>query len=127
MSAWARAHPDLFVVTVSPGGTKGTNFIKQDSVPAIVAFMFPIVMKILGWFGVFHELVVGAKRYVDAVTGEGAFQDDIDFAKSGDFVASKSDSPSGPMAEQSKLFANGKQYADTKKQDAMYEAMNEFL
>ena len=126
MSAWARAHPEVFVMTVSPGGTKGTDFIKQDSVPAVMTFMFPIVMKVLGRFGVFHNLDVGAKRYVDAVTGEGAFEDAA-FAKSGDFIASKRDSPSGPMIEQTKQFKHGKQYANIKKQDARYAALNEFL
>jgi len=121
-SAWARAHPDLHVLTVSPGGTKGTEFASQEALDPIMAFMFPIMMKVMGWMGKFHELEVGAKRYVDAVTGEGGFA----AFPSGAYVASKK-GVSGPVADQVEVFPTAKQYGDVKKQDAVYAAMNEFL
>ena len=78
--------------------------------------IFPVMMTIMTWLGKFHALELGAKRYVDAVTGEGAFKDDT-FA-SGSYVASKK-GVVGPLADQTKVFDTAKQYADIKKQDAV--------
>jgi len=122
-AAWARAHPDLFVLTVSPGGTKGTSFASQEAVNPIMGAILPVMMTVMSALGKMHALDVGAKRYVDAVTGEGEFKV---FTKSGAFVASKS-GVAGPVADQTEVFASGKQYADVGKQDAVFVAMNEFL
>lgn len=122
-SAWAREHPGVHVLTVSPGGTKGTAFASHGAMDPIMGFLFPYIMIIFGWFGFFHALEVGAKRYLDAVTGEGEFAS----FSSGSFVASKSDAPSGPVADQVEVFETGKQYGDVKKQNAVYAAVNAFL
>mmetsp|Transcript_7059 Transcript_7059/g.14473 ORF Transcript_7059/g.14473 Transcript_7059/m.14473 type:complete len:325 (-) Transcript_7059:61-1035(-) len=122
-SGFARAHPKLHVLTVSPGGTRGTSFATHGAVPSVMGFIFPYIMMIMSWFGLMHSLQVGAKRYVDAVTGEGEFSN---FA-SGSYIASKSDAASGPVADQVEIFESAKQYGDVKKQDAAYEAMNSFL
>ena len=121
-SAWARQHPQYFVLTVSPGGTKGTSFAHQEAMNPMMSVIFPIMMKVFGAFGKFHSLKIGAKRYVDAVTGEGEFRHFL----SGSFVASKK-GVAGPVADQVEVFATAKQYGDVKKQDAVYAAMQEYL
>ena len=123
MAAWARAHPDLFVLTVSPGGTKGTAFAADESIPFVLQKIFPIFMWVMGKLGKFHELPVGAKRYVDAVTGEGEFEA---FTTSGAFIASKS-GVTGPVSDQVETFETAKQYGDVAKQDAVFKAVNEYL
>ena len=70
-SAYARVHPDLFVLTTSPGGTKGTEFTTQEAMDPITKFLFPIVLRSLSVVEQIHSMKVAAKRYVDAVTGEG--------------------------------------------------------
>ena len=126
MAAWAREHANVNVFTVSPGGTKGTSFASQEAMPYIMKLIFPIMMMIMTWMGKFHSVEVGAKRYVDAVTGEGPFAAGDAFAKSGAFVASTT-GVTGPMADQATVFETAKQYADVAKQTAVYKAMNEFL
>lgn len=123
MAAWARAHPEIFALTVSPGGTKGTSFAAQEGLPFIMKYMFPIIMSVFGLLGYFHELEVGAKRYVDAVTGEGEFEK---FTSSGAYIASKT-GISGPVVDQVEVFDTAKQYGDVTKQEAVYKALNEFL
>ena len=88
----------------------------------ITKFLFPIVLRSLSVVEQIHSMKVAAKRYVDAVTGEGQYKD----YTSGSFVASKHGG-SGSVADQVKIFATAKQYADVTKQDAMYAAMNEYL
>ncbi|MEM7037297.1 MAG: SDR family NAD(P)-dependent oxidoreductase [Bacteroidota bacterium] len=90
MSALSRKHAGIKFVTVSPGGTRGTNAFKNAPLP--MRMVFKIIMPIMGLFGKFHKLEVGAKRYVDAVTEEQY--------KSGVFYASKTDSPTGELADQ---------------------------
>ena len=77
----------------------------------------------MGMLGFFHNLQDGAKRYVDAVTGEGEFQN---FTTSGAFIASKK-GVAGPLGDQVELFQTAKQYGDVKKQDSVYAVMNELL
>lgn len=124
MAAWARAHPEVTVYVVSPGGTKGTSFSTQEALPYIARFIVPVMMTIMTWLGKFHDLELGAKRYVDAVTGEGAFKDNA-FA-SGSYIASK-EGVVGPLADQTLVFDTAKQYGDIKKQDAVFSAMNQYL
>lgn len=121
-SAWARAHPEVHVLTVSPGGTKGTEFANQEAMKPIFRLIFPVMMKIMGWLGKFHNLDVGAKRYVDAVLAEGEFAN----FKSGSFIASKR-GVAGPVGDQVELFDTAKQYGDIKKQEAVFAAMNSYL
>ena len=121
-SAYARQHPELLVLTVSPGGTKGTAFAHQEAMNPVMTVVFPIMMKVFGALGKFHSLKVGAKRYVDAVTGEGGYM----HYRSGSFVASKK-GVSGAVADQVEVFATAKQYGDVAKQNAVYEAMKEYL
>ena len=118
LSRWARDHATdgLYVLTVSPGGTRGTAVADQGSIPLVKRVIFRVMQNVLGLFGTFHALEIGAKRYVDAVTGEL----DSDYP-TGTFVASQS-GMTGQMCDQTKV-PNGEVFGKTKKQDAAYEAL----
>lgn len=117
MSAMARKHPDLRLMTVSPGSTSGTDI--YDNAPLSTR----ITLKILGSLPIksikernFHSVEAGAKRYVDALND--------DSYKSGAFYASKKSALTGPMVEQGGFFhdLNNEQY-----QDSAYEALHRFI
>lgn len=116
-AAWARKNPGIVVLCVSPGGTRDTNGFKAKAMPAVVRKVFPIMMRLMSNFGLFHSLDVGAKRYVDAVNGVDGYKS---FA-SGAFVASAKGT-SGPVADQVH-HKHGAQYGDMEKQDLCYRAV----
>ena len=68
--------------------------------------------------GKFHALEIGAKRYVDGVTGDDGFNKHF---KNGTFLASKK-GVSGPMIDQAS-YKHGAAYGDTKVQLAAYNAV----
>ena len=93
MSALARKHPDLRLLTVSPGNTSGTDALRDlATVPRVL--MQHVVMPYVGpMFGISHPLEVGAKRLLDAlVTGD---------LRSGGFYASAAKKLTGPLVDQS--------------------------
>jgi len=116
-TAWARKHPECFVLTVSPGLTSGTNFGSQKSLPKIFRLFQPIATKFLACIRVGHGVRTGAKRYVDAVTRQAPYQS----FESGTFVASVKGA-AGPVDDQTK-FSYGVMYADRGKQEAAYQAL----
>jgi NAD(P)-dependent dehydrogenase (short-subunit alcohol dehydrogenase family) len=119
MASWAQLHPEVTVWTVSPGGSRGTQISSQRAIPWIGRMLLPFIWEILSWFGMFHDIGTGARRYVDAVTGEwdGLFP-------SGTFVASARFA-SGPVCEQTAL-STGVQYGDAIKQQACYKAIEAY-
>lgn len=96
MSSVARQNPNLRVVTMSPGGTTGTE-VMNDLPPVMNFFFKHIGVKLMPLFGMMHTVDVGAKRYVDALN-------DASY-KSGVFYASKKGT-SGLIADQGTLFAD---------------------
>ena len=94
MSALARKHPDLRLLTVSPGNTSGTDALRDmATVPRVI--MQRVVMPYVGpMFGISHPLEVGAKRLVDALVGGGLH--------SGGFYASAAKKLTGPLVDQSR-------------------------
>ncbi|MEM7343426.1 MAG: SDR family NAD(P)-dependent oxidoreductase, partial [Chloroflexota bacterium] len=67
VAAVARKHPDVRIITMSPGGTSGTEFV--DDLPPGMKFMFKyIALPLMPLFGLMHGIDVGAKRYVDGLT-----------------------------------------------------------
>ena len=116
MSALARKHPDLRLLTVSPGNTSGTDALKDmATVPRVI--MQRVVMPYVGpMFGISHPLEVGAKRLVDALVGDGL--------QSGGFYASAAKTLTGPLFDQSGIVAD---FADEATQDHAYEAIHRFL
>jgi len=62
MSSVARKHPDIRFVTMSPGGTSGTDVM--NDLPPFMKFMFTHVgLRLMPLFGLMHKLELGAKRY----------------------------------------------------------------
>ncbi len=115
MSAMARRHPDVRFVSVSPGATSGTN--AADQLGAVQRFLYTrIAFPIMTLIGRAHGVEVGAHRYVDVLT-------DSAYA-SGHFYASPWPSTSGPLVDQSQVFAD---LTNTAYQDNAYQAVQHFL
>ena len=115
MSALARKHPDLRLLTVSPGNTSGTDALRDmPTVPRVI--MQRVVMPYVGpMFGIAHPLEVGAKRLLDAlVAGD---------LRSGGFYASAAKKLTGPLVDQSTIVAD---FADQTTQDHAYQAIHRF-
>ena len=93
MSSMARKNPDIKFISMSPGGTRGTQ--GMDDLPFIQRiFLKHIGMKlIMPLFGLSHSLESGAKRFVDGI--------DNDEFKSGAFYASKENVLTGKVIDQS--------------------------
>jgi NAD(P)-dependent dehydrogenase (short-subunit alcohol dehydrogenase family) len=116
MSALARKHPDLRLLTVSPGNTSGTDALRDlATVPRLVMqrVVMPYVAPI---FGISHPLEVGAKRLVDALVD--------DRLRTGGFYASAAKTLTGPLHDQSGIVGD---FADTSTQDNAYNAIRRFL
>lgn len=110
MSSIARKYPDLRFVTMSPGGTSGTEGF--NTLSPIRKFIFKGMLQV---FGKMHKLEVGAKRYVDGLQDKSY--------KSGVFYGSKS-GVTGPIVNQGTIFddLNNKTF-----QDNANEAIHRFI
>ena len=116
MSALARRHPDLRLLTVSPGNTAGTDALRD--LPRVQrVIMQRVVMPHVGpLLGIAHPLRVGAKRLVDAMVGG-----PLD---SGTFYASAANTLTGPLIDQAAVVAD---FADPTIQDHADQAIHQFL
>ncbi|MTI17098.1 SDR family NAD(P)-dependent oxidoreductase [Rhodobacteraceae bacterium RKSG542] len=95
MSSMARKHPHLRFVTMSPGGTTGTN--GMDDLPFLKKLFFKHIGGVLmPMLGMMHGIEDGAKRYVDALL-------DPKF-ESGSFYASAGEAAVGKLVDQATLF-----------------------
>ena len=116
MSALARRHPDLRLLTVSPGNTAGTDALR-DMGPLTRAvmnhFLLPYVLPALGRG---HQLETGARRLVAGVTD--------DRLRSGVFYASAANKVTGPLVDQSEIVADFKEPVI---QQHAYEAIHRFV
>jgi len=115
MSAMARKHPELKLLTVSPGGTQGTAVAK--SMPKILRLIndhiaLPYVLPLLG---LAHSLETGSQRMVDGAN-EPRF-------KSGRFYASAERTLTGPLVDQSEI---NRDFAREDFQDKAYQAIQRF-
>lgn len=114
MSSMARKHPDIRFVTMSPGGTTGTELAgKLGGFQRVM--MKNVVMPLMGLLGVMHPLEVGSKRYVDALNDE-SFQTGVFYASAGGVT--------GKVVDQSTLFAD---LSNAAFQDNANEAIHRFL
>lgn len=116
MSSMARKTPNIRFITMSPGGTRGTNGF--DDLPFFQRIMFkyvgmPIFMPLMG---LSHSLSKGAKRFVDGINNASY--------KSGVFYASKEHVLTGPVIDQSTIFQDLKNEVY---QDNANEAIHRFI
>ena len=111
MAYLARQHPDRRIITVSPGGTTGTQAANDMALPLRIAAKY--VMPALG---ITHKLDVGARRLVDGVTDP--------TLSSGVFYASPANKVSGPLVNQADIFPD---LANPSFQDHANEAIHRFI
>ena len=116
MASMARKYPEIKFISMSPGGTRGTEGF--DDMPFLQRVMFkyigmPIVMPLMGMS---HSLEKGAKRFVEGINND-AF-------KSGVFYASKKNVLTGPVIDQSSIFQN---FTNEVYQDNANEAIHRFI
>ena len=116
MSALARQHPDLRLLTVSPGNTSGTDALRDMATVPRVIMQRVVMPYVAPMLGLSHPLDVGAKRLVDALLGGPL--------PSGTFYASAAKGLTGPLIDQSGIVAD---FADAATQDHAYEAIHHFL
>jgi len=115
MYSVARKNPKIRFVTISPGGTGGTEVM--NDLPPVMKFMFSVVgTRLMPLFGLMHDLEVGAKRYVDVLKS--------DSYKSGTFYGSKKPVLTGPLVDQGTIFADLNNEAF---QDNANEAIHRFI
>ena len=95
MSSVARKNPELRIITVSPGNTKGTDASNHLPLPLkllVQHVLFPVVMPL---FGIVHDLETGAGRIVNSLGNTSL--------KSGRFYASAAGKLTGPLVDQSTI------------------------
>jgi len=94
MGSMARQHPHIRFVTMSPGGTTGTN--GMDDLPFLKKVFFKYIGgTLMPVLGMMHSVETGAKRYVDGLLNA-KFE-------SGHFYASRVGSPTGPVIDQAEI------------------------
>ncbi len=98
MSSLARQYPNMRFLTVSPGGTAGTNVFSMLPAP-LVFILKNAVMPIMMMIGMFHSLETGAKRYVDVAIDTATY-------KSGKFYASPDPGVTGNMVDQATIMSD---------------------
>ena len=115
MSSIARKHPNIRIVTFSPGGTSGTEVF--NNLPKALAFIInEIGSRLMPMFGLMHSVDKGAKRFIDGISD--------DQYKSGVFYASKASTLTGPVVDQSTIFSDLKNESF---QDNANEAIHQFI
>jgi NAD(P)-dependent dehydrogenase (short-subunit alcohol dehydrogenase family) len=116
MSALARKHPDLRLLTVSPGNTSGTDVFRDLSVVPRTLLQRIVMPYVAPAFGIAHKLDVGAKRLVDGVNDESW--------ESGVFYASAPKTLTGPLMDQARIVSD---FGSETIQDRAYDAIHRFV
>jgi NAD(P)-dependent dehydrogenase (short-subunit alcohol dehydrogenase family) len=98
MADMARKYPNIRILSVSPGGTQGTE--AANSLPGGMRFFYNnIYMPVLApMFGLAHSLKIGAKRIVDGLVDQSLL--------SGHFYGAKANTLTGPLVDQSEIFSD---------------------
>ncbi|KNC75950.1 hypothetical protein SARC_11536 [Sphaeroforma arctica JP610] len=117
ISSLARKHPELHIVTASPGMTSGTNLGSLHPTLKVVAQN--VFLPLLRLFGYSHPVDEGALRYINALFKRGNAN-----VASGTFLASKQHQTTGLVEDQS-TFAL--QFGDKKLQDDAFDAVHEVI
>jgi len=116
MSSEARKNTNIRFITMSPGFTSGTAVM--NDLPPLKKIMFKYIMLpiVAPLKGLVHKLEKGAKRFVDGINDESFV--------SGVFYASKAKSLTGPVVDQSTIFAD---LNNTAFQDNANQAIHRFI
>lgn len=103
MSSLARKYPKVRLLSMSPGGTAGTE--GASSMPTFKRMFLKSLLEVSVLLGKMHRVDVGAKRYIDVLTDS--------HYKSGVFYASQK-GVTGDMGDQGMIFDvfNNKAYQD---------------
>ena len=98
MANMAKKYPDIKFISMSPGGTRGTQ--GMDDLPFIKRIFLKYVgmRVIMPLMGMSHSLANGAKRFVDGISNSKL--------KSGVFYASKENVLTGPVIDQSSIWSD---------------------
>lgn len=110
----ARKYPHIRIITMSPGGTIGTEIATES--PIVIKVIWKMMVPVMYALGLMHKVDVAAKRYVDGISSENY--------KSGVFYASKNSMPVGDVVDQSMFMKELKNVAF---QDNAYEAIHRFI
>jgi len=116
MAAVARRTPNIKLLTMSPGNTRGTEISRDFPLPMRVlmtTILMPVVLPLLG---LVHNVKDGARRLIDALNN--------DALRSGVFYASEANTLTGPVIDQSKIFPD---LSNKAYQDNANEAVHRFL
>ena len=114
MGSMARLHPEMRFVTISPGGTSGTE-VRRD-LPRSKQRFVACLLRLLTCFTVVHSVDVGARRYIDALF-------DTDAYLSGVFYGNRK-GLTGAVVDQVVFFPD---FAREELQDNASVAVNSFL
>lgn len=116
LSFMARKHPMVRMITMSPGSTRGTG--TADNFPPIHKFIYKhLLMPVLfPLMGMSHKLQTGAGRLVDALNNP--------VYRGGLFYGSKESVLTGPVVDQSTIFADLK---NATYQDNAHKAISRYL
>lgn len=98
MADLARKHPELRLITVSPGNTQGTEIASSMATPIRILMQYLIMPVIAPTLGLAHSLPTGAGRIVSALV-DPSFQ-------SGVFYGSEEKKLTGTLVDQGEIFAD---------------------
>ena len=96
MAEQARKHPNLRLVTMSPGNTQGTEIANEAPAPVRIVLEYILKPIVAPMLGMIHSLETGAGRIVTGLTDPSL--------KSGVFYASAGNKLTGPVIDQSEIF-----------------------
>jgi len=115
MSSAARKHPNMRLLTMSPGATAGTEAVNNIT-PPVKKFMFKTILTMMAALGRFNKLEAGAARLVDALINTEAYQSGAFYASASGMAGEVGDqSPMNPWLSREDV------------QDNAYEALHCFI
>lgn len=117
-SAFASRHPEIFVVTVSPGSVATTNLYNHGGSSGILSFVGKALSACMGS----NSVEAGAKHYIDALLDTDDFEPKV---KSGSFLGHRVGFAKdfGDITE----IRKGAIFADSLVHDRAFEAVESFL
>jgi hypothetical protein len=115
MSSLARKYPSKRLVTISPGGTKGTEASKSLPVGMRVFYNYVFTPVLAPLMGLVHPLETGSRRIADGLIDQSL--------SSGHFYASKANVLTGELIDQREIYAH---FGDPAIQDHAAEAIHAF-